>query len=90
MLDILERCIGEPKALGGLGLEMARIDGSHSDLERKDTIAKFNGDEDIAVCLVRCVYPGGGGCSKYLAGLIFSRIGSISFGDSRREFNVIG
>lgn len=53
MLDILERCIGEPKGVGGLGLKMARIDGSHSDLERKDTIATFNGDEGIAVCLVR-------------------------------------
>lgn len=55
MLDIIERCISAPQVEGGAGLHLARIDGSHSDVERQQTIKSFNGDTGIAVCLVRCV-----------------------------------
>lgn len=55
MLDIIETCIGEDKREGGAGLRLCRIDGGHSDLERQHTIARFNKNEKISVCLVRCV-----------------------------------
>ena len=54
MLDIIEKCVGEHRSLGGLGLRLCRIDGGHSDVERQHTIARFNGNEKISVCLVRC------------------------------------
>ncbi|CAN0170791.1 unnamed protein product, partial [Hapterophycus canaliculatus] len=54
MLDIIEACIGEDRREGGAGLRLCRIDGGHSDLERQHTIARFNKNEKISVCLVRC------------------------------------
>lgn len=53
MLDIIQRCIGAGKREGGAGLRLERIDGSRTDLERKHSIASFNENEDISVCLVR-------------------------------------
>ncbi len=55
MLDVLEKCMGEDRRKAGLGLRLLRIDGSHTDLERQHTIARFNGNEKISVCLVRFV-----------------------------------
>lgn len=54
MLDVIERCLLASESTGGAGLpRLSRIDGSHSDRERQETIASFNKDEGIAVCLVR-------------------------------------
>lgn len=54
MLDIIQRCLTADRVEGGAGLaRFSRIDGSHSDVERKDTIASFNADREIPVCLVR-------------------------------------
>lgn len=54
MLDIIERCLMGGRLEGGAGLSsVARIEGQHSDLERQETIAAFNKNNDIPVCLVR-------------------------------------
>ena len=54
MLDVIQRCLEASTSEGGAGLRLNRIDGSHTDLERKSTISDFNEDESISVCLVRC------------------------------------
>ncbi|CBJ31801.1 conserved unknown protein [Ectocarpus siliculosus] len=65
MLDILERCINEDRGKGGAGLRVCRIDGGHSDLERQHTIARFNANNKISVCLVS---TGAGGTGITLTG----------------------
>ncbi|CAM9916762.1 unnamed protein product [Ectocarpus sp. 12 AP-2014] len=65
MLDILERCINEDRGAGGAGLRVCRIDGGHSDLERQHTIARFNANNKISVCLVS---TGAGGTGITLTG----------------------
>ncbi|CAB1110859.1 unnamed protein product [Ectocarpus sp. CCAP 1310/34] len=65
MLDILERCINDDRGEGGAGLRVCRIDGGHSDLERQHTIARFNANNKISVCLVS---TGAGGTGITLTG----------------------